>query len=542
MNFFEQQKFVISTLTPVHIGTGEDYEPGNYIIDDGFLYAFEPSILAGKLTEKQSEQLLQIVDNITEKSTTDLQNFFKQHAELAKNIASHIVPVSNGLEQFYNDKLGKVSQVEKRTHGKRFKKVVNKLEIERTIQNKHNNQYYIPGSSIKGAIRTALLNHLNTKKYLSPDEKRNTKKQNQQIQQKALNFHKVDEDPLKFLKITDANFKLSAKEIYPQSFINFCVNKKRKLTNTNTVNEGLYQILECIAMDHYRKIETDIRLFKDKHNRLKSLEINSIPELIKICNSFYLPIFEKELNKLLELNLLPANWVANIQNLMNGELQNRINEGKAFLLKIGKHGGADTKTLDGIRSIYIPQLRKNLPEPTTYWLSSDSKKSQMNMLPYGWILVEASDADELITLKEYMTEQSCIMKDKLKEIQADQKHKKELKIQREKEEKEQRIAEEAAELAQKQQQEMLSKLSEEDMCIKKLELLLHDKKEKNDKMAGGELSVMINEIINDSNIINWKHTYKVQLADFIEESFNFIGWGNKKKKPLRKEFIAKLRN
>jgi len=89
---------------------------------------------------------------------------------------------------------------------------------------------------------------------------------------------------------------------------------------------------------------------------------------------------------------------------------------------------------------------------------------------------------------------------------------------------------------------MLSKLSEEDMCIKKLELLLHDKKEKNDKMAGGELSVMINEIINDSNIINWKHTYKVQLADFIEESFNFIGWGNKKKKPLRKEFIAKLRN
>ena len=31
----------MSAITPLHIGTGEDYEPTNFIIDDGYLYEFD---------------------------------------------------------------------------------------------------------------------------------------------------------------------------------------------------------------------------------------------------------------------------------------------------------------------------------------------------------------------------------------------------------------------------------------------------------------------------------------------------------------------
>ena len=164
MNFFQQQKLTISTLTPVHIGTGEDYEPGNYIIDKGYLYAFDPSVLAGKLTELQAQQLLSIVEKepINEQALIHLQQFFKQNSALAKDIASYKVPVSKELEQFYEKRLGHVVQHERNNRNRRHKKVVNKLEIERSCQNHHNHQYYIPGSSLKGAIRTAIIDQLNS--------------------------------------------------------------------------------------------------------------------------------------------------------------------------------------------------------------------------------------------------------------------------------------------------------------------------------------------------------------------------------------------
>lgn len=39
--FMKRYELVISTLSPVHIGCGEDYEPTNYVMDGGCLYLFK---------------------------------------------------------------------------------------------------------------------------------------------------------------------------------------------------------------------------------------------------------------------------------------------------------------------------------------------------------------------------------------------------------------------------------------------------------------------------------------------------------------------
>lgn len=63
MNFLETHDLVISTLSPVHIGCGEDYEPTNYVIDGNTLYAFDPARLLAELLTEQLDELLRALDD-----------------------------------------------------------------------------------------------------------------------------------------------------------------------------------------------------------------------------------------------------------------------------------------------------------------------------------------------------------------------------------------------------------------------------------------------------------------------------------------------
>jgi len=44
-HFTEIVPLVLTPLTPIHIGCGEDFEPTNYVIDGGILHHFEPTSL-----------------------------------------------------------------------------------------------------------------------------------------------------------------------------------------------------------------------------------------------------------------------------------------------------------------------------------------------------------------------------------------------------------------------------------------------------------------------------------------------------------------
>ncbi len=48
-------KLKLTALTPIHIGTGESYEPTNYVIDGGFLYEFDEMKFYQKLHETQQK-------------------------------------------------------------------------------------------------------------------------------------------------------------------------------------------------------------------------------------------------------------------------------------------------------------------------------------------------------------------------------------------------------------------------------------------------------------------------------------------------------
>ena len=56
--FLTTHRLHLTPLSPLHIGCGEDFEPTNYVIDDGLLYGFDPSRAA--LNDLQRKQLTDV--------------------------------------------------------------------------------------------------------------------------------------------------------------------------------------------------------------------------------------------------------------------------------------------------------------------------------------------------------------------------------------------------------------------------------------------------------------------------------------------------
>ena len=62
-HFLNTTRCTVSTLSPVHIGCGEDYYPTNYVIDNGLLHHFSEEGLLSALNPSELEQLVGISEN-----------------------------------------------------------------------------------------------------------------------------------------------------------------------------------------------------------------------------------------------------------------------------------------------------------------------------------------------------------------------------------------------------------------------------------------------------------------------------------------------
>ena len=104
-----------------------------------------------------------------------------------------------------------------------------------------------------------------------------------------------------------------------------------------------------------------------------------IDELIKACNSHYMPIFISQFDYKTDeftREALSDKFIEKYENLKLTDNQ--------FLLRVGKHSSARAVTVDGVRKIKIMQGRGQKPkiseEETTAWL--------INKQPFGWLLCE----------------------------------------------------------------------------------------------------------------------------------------------------------
>lgn len=395
--FLKTYRLALTPLSPIHIGCGEDFEPTNYVIEDGVLYGFDPS--RAVLNALQTSKLM---DAANRASLMGIQKFFKDNAATFKAQADTLIPVSSGVVAVYEQRVGRAANVEASGN-----QVFNQLFIERTMHTGRDSQPYIPGSSFKGAIRTVMLDHLNRESR--PVREDNVQKGTPRLEARLLGHgddpNKFERSPLRLLKIADL---MPAAHCESARRVMFGVNRKKKLViedGRELQPKGIAARKECILHGQFRAFVADAVLPSlDPHNDSKTtpspaLRPVDFKAIAKQSNVYNQTRLRRELSILDGRGLVNPAWKYSIDTLMAGALGKKLASGDAFLIRLGRYGGAESKTLsgEGVTSIKIMGAKGQPPtfESTTktVWLAAEREDEQKHLLPFGWAVVEINPKD-----------------------------------------------------------------------------------------------------------------------------------------------------
>ena len=547
MNPLQQWRLAITPLSPVHLGTGQDYEPTGYVIDEGALFEFDGIAALQVLPEAERKRLSLILKGKpSQDMLRQVQAFFHANRERLVAASRNQVRVNPSVEAFYGERVGRVAQHE--TGGRR---VQNRLEIERTAYNPPSGQAIIPGSGLKGAIRTALLDAVNDGASL-PAELKRDRGANQRLQERLFRYRmrELERDPMRLVRLSDA--ALRDADAFATE-VRFAVNRKRQpvkkgdlLVQSQAEQKNLYQLLECLPGMQARafvgelSIQGDGGLESEKWPELRFC----LQEIAAACNRFFRPILERELDLLRRRGYLDEGWGTRIDGLFHGPLRKALDEGRSFLLRVGRHSGAGSVTLNGLRNIKIMKGRGEPPEyldeAKTIWLASHERQAQRHLLPFGWLLVEPyREGSELASWPLEVADADTSAWRSA--VRARQVGLREAVDQVRRTEEKRRWETQQAEREAAEREAMLAKLSEEARKIEQLRGLLARDRAVNHREKGGELANDLVGLLKEAEE-SWQGADCTRLADLALEIYAFIGWPAARKKRQRQAQIKTVRS
>ena len=142
-------RIAITPLSPIHIGCGEVFEPTGYVADTAKrrMYCFNPASVF--LQGKAQSDLLNAAKSGEIKT---IRSFFNEHMAEFRPYADAIIPMDEATAYAYGKMLHPQG-----------KQKATELEIFRVAYetNPETVKAYIPGSSLKGTIKTALVDRIN---------------------------------------------------------------------------------------------------------------------------------------------------------------------------------------------------------------------------------------------------------------------------------------------------------------------------------------------------------------------------------------------
>ncbi len=363
-NYIEEQKIKCKLLTPIHISDGYEGEliPTEYVITDSG--EFHKIDLARLITKIPENRLIELNRFLEYEDIIGIRNFVKLLWIENQDIFSNCIQYSmnaGDLYEYYNN-------------------LQNENKASQFIVTpfiRSNKRIFIPGSSIKGAIRTAIINELLGSSIYYPLNKPNIKKEAEKLEGKMLRYSEwdykqkqlninVSKDPFKALKISDT-FVPSDKSMIKKVRI---VKKTDEGKLSVTVMEDTKIYAEFLQKDV--EICIDVRLDSRFFNYSKYIGKRiSIKEVANLCKVFYKRVLEHERDNYFR------SFDKEIKKSKISELYDEfitLNENsESFLLRIGKYSGRNSlsfnlKNKNGVE----PKSRKLILEDNEYW-------------PAGWV-------------------------------------------------------------------------------------------------------------------------------------------------------------
>lgn len=397
--FFTTQALRLTPLTPIHIGCGIDFEPTNYVIDEGVLYHFDPAQVPLK---PQDRKALIDAANDRRAALSCIQGFFHDRRDTYAAHARQVVAVAAGVAEQHSQRIRQIAQRE--ANGRN---VINLLEIERTMHHPHSGMPYLPGSSLKGAMRTAWLDQINQGRSRLADDR------NANGLEKRLLEGSFHTDPFRLIDVADASGSGVVSKVYISTN-----HKKRQVfkDGMELTGKGPATRRECLVGGQRAALTGELRVDalpgQSRGDKVPGQRIEP-KALAAACNRYYVQRLEKLLALLEQRGFASPEWCTGVRRLL-AALRPAFERGDAFLLRVGRHSGAEAVTLDGVRRISVMQGKdergrnqyKDMDEATTVWLATERENiTRGDLLPFGWLLVERADAPEIPTLREWCDRQ-----------------------------------------------------------------------------------------------------------------------------------------
>ncbi|OON98960.1 MAG: type III-A CRISPR-associated RAMP protein Csm5 [Epulopiscium sp. Nele67-Bin004] len=187
-------KYKLTPLTPIHIGNGDSLEPYEYIIKNNYLYKFDVSVLYNNVSDVNKGLLKDSMLKNAVQLRQRVNKFYKEdYGYTAK------IPTSIEIQNLYTKNLDKIG---------------NQLLIQQFICSM--DKEYIAGSTIKGAIRSAIVHSEGAKrKDIDYEIAKKPRiilvngREMADIDKKYFNYGTVQEDPFKTVKVSDTVGELS---------------------------------------------------------------------------------------------------------------------------------------------------------------------------------------------------------------------------------------------------------------------------------------------------------------------------------------------
>ncbi|MCD6306081.1 MAG: type III-A CRISPR-associated RAMP protein Csm5 [Deltaproteobacteria bacterium] len=380
----------LQVVTPVHVGCDEIYEPTGFVVHEGKerLIVFDQTNFILALNEDDRERFSAICRKGTTESIIDVYRFMQnRHAE------GRTVNLCRGFSDEYRRVL-KLSPRNARTQ-------LNRFEIKRTAFCPPDNRPYIPGSAIKGALRTAYLNVLARRgpvHQLDPPHGKGRRPdrddRHKVLESKLLSLDKVQpkqrisQDPFRLVKVSDF---MPVGEAGTK--IMYAVNWKKGPSGHQ--GRGPYQMVEIVMPGacFLGEIRVDVPQTEDAVTMVLNLE-----GTVKGCRSFFEKEHEREAAELRGMGCKTPDL--------------KICDG-AFPFRVGFHSGAECVTIEGYREIFIKGRKSGRPldHATTIWLASeyDKPKRPDSLVPFGWTAIEPLGPE---ALKELAEQESVYKKDR----------------------------------------------------------------------------------------------------------------------------------
>ena len=158
----------------------------------------------------------------------------------------------------------------------------------------------------------------------------------------------------------------------PATTVQLAVNRKKVAVMDKNgelrkaMGDNLYQILECVSGWSYRSFAAQLNIQSVASVAGKSKDHLPSPQLqfkaqdiARACNDFYRPILDAELVVLRDRGYVDEDWERNIRELLDCA-QDQIKQQRTFLLRVGRHSGAESMTLtDEVASKAITLVRND---------------------------------------------------------------------------------------------------------------------------------------------------------------------------------------